>query len=110
MSEDWTHIRVSRTTLALLEQQRASMELGESQGQRELVRDDRGRVSLSQIVAELCYMRERHLGRVRRSNTRRKDHRAILPPPPAEASGGGSQSLGKRKQPNSPSEIGWIKP
>ena len=90
MAEEWTHIRVSRTTLALLESQRASMEIGEQQGQRELVRDDRGRVSLSQIVAELCYIRERHLARVRRSKARRQGAlrettRPIGPPSPGQA-------------------------
>ncbi len=77
MAEDWIMVRVSRTTHALLEQQRQSMEVGDAQGQRELVRDDRGRVSLSQIIAELCYLRERHRARVRASNARRRRRRRL---------------------------------
>ncbi len=70
---EWTHVRVSRSTLAMLETTRASMEVADVQGRRELVRDPRGRVSLSQVIAELVYFRLKHHARVRRSNARRRE-------------------------------------
>lgn len=72
MAGDWIMVRLLRTTRAELERVRDSMELADSMGLIELVRDPRERVSLDQVIRRLIGFRERHAERVRRSKARRR--------------------------------------
>jgi hypothetical protein len=75
---DWTHIRVKKTTKQLLADVRASMELGESLGLRELPHGTHEEVSFDAIIVELIYSRLNHARRRRESAARRKRKSPLL--------------------------------
>ena len=72
MATDWIMVRIDRATHAELERVRNSMLIGEMMGLSQLERDNRDRVSLSQVIGRLIAFRDRHAARARRSKARRR--------------------------------------
>lgn len=69
---EWTLLRIRRTTKAELERVRASMETAEMMGLLAFDRDRQERIGLDQVVLQLIQFREKHAQRRRRSAGRRK--------------------------------------
>jgi len=72
MATNWIMVRIDRATHADLDRVRASMLVGEMMGLSKLDRDNRERVSLSQVIGRLVAFRDRHAARARRSRERRR--------------------------------------
>ena len=71
MAKNWTHIRVETSTLAQLDRVRRSMLIAEEMGMAELVKDDRDRFALDQVLKRLIAFRDRHHARVRKAKANR---------------------------------------
>lgn len=65
-------VRIDLAVHAALERVRTSMMVGEMMGLTQLDRDNRERVSLSQVIGRLIAFRDRHAARARRSKERRR--------------------------------------
>jgi hypothetical protein len=72
MATQWIMVRLDTSTHAALERVRESMLLGEEMGLTKLAKDDRERVSLTQVITRLIAFRDRHAARARRSKARRR--------------------------------------
>lgn len=72
MASDWIMVRLRRETHASLEAVRLSMLLGDSSRRRPLEYDDRDRVGLDKVIAELVAFRTRHAARRKASAARRR--------------------------------------
>lgn len=75
MAIDWIQVRVDRRTYALLEKVRDGMLAAHEMGRIALDFDSRGRVSLSQVIAELAYACLRHRERAKTARKRRSQGR-----------------------------------
>jgi hypothetical protein len=85
VKKTWVIVRVTKDVHDALNRVRASMEVADELRTIELVRDERGRVSLSQVIERLIAQREAHAARRTRSNSRRRKPAAdsAEPTPPA---------------------------
>ena len=70
-ADEWTLLRIRRSTKQALERMRASMETGESMGLHTFTRDFSGRVGLDQVIMRLVEFKDKHSERSRRSRIRR---------------------------------------
>lgn len=70
---DWVMVRVRRETHAELRRVEMSLRIAEDQGQLELSKDERDRVSIDQVVRRLIAIRDGHAARRQKAQQRRRD-------------------------------------
>lgn len=79
MEKDWIMVRIKRTTYARIEGARKSLLWAYEMRQKELRFDDRGRVSVDQVLNILLDLRARHASRRARALAKRRARKKEKP-------------------------------